>query len=110
MDNPTPDRLQALAESPFVVGLLAGLVALRGVPGATWKERVFNVFCASVTAGFVSPAINEWLSLNSAAMQSATAFLVGLFGMNIIATLVEWIKHARAEDWLPWARGGKSGD
>lgn len=103
MDNPTPDSLKTLAESPFVAGLLAGIVALRGVPGSTWPERVFNVFCAAITAGFVSPAINEWFGLTSPAMQSATAFLVGLFGMNIVATLVVWIRNAKPEDWLPWA-------
>jgi len=55
-------------------------------------------------AVFVSPAAAEFFSLTSPAMQGASAFAVGLFGMNFVATAVTWIKNLQLSDVLPWAR------
>lgn len=93
-----------VGESPFIVGLLGSIVALRGAPGTTWKERVFNVLCGALLAGFVSPAIAEYFGLATPSMQAASAFVVGLFGLNLVATLVAWIKDLRLADLLPWRK------
>jgi hypothetical protein len=93
--------------SPFVTGLIGGVLALRGVPGSTLRERLFNVFSAMMLAGFFSPAIAEFFGLHTPAMQSATAFAVGLFGLNLVAAVVEWIKALTLDDILPWRRKGE---
>lgn len=100
-------ELEEWVASPFVTGLLGGILALRGVPGATLRERLFNVFSAMLLAGFFAPAIAEFFGLSTPAMQSATAFAVGLFGLNLVAAVVDWIKAITLDDILPWRRGGK---
>lgn len=98
------DAFQA-ARSPFIVGLLGGLVALRSVPGATWTERAFNAGSASLMAGFFSPALSEYFSLNSPAMQSAAAFAVGLFGLNAVSLVVAYLKTVDLSKVLPFGKG-----
>ncbi len=102
--DPIPDHVQTA--TPFLIGLAGGIVALKGAPGQGWKERMFHVVCAGALAGFCAPALVEWFGLTSPAMQSAAAFLVGLFGLNLTATAVEWIREARLSDVWPWARKG----
>lgn len=107
MDIDPQDALKA-ARSPFLIGLLGGVVALRTVPGASWTERVFNAASASMLAGFFSPALAEYFSLNTPAMQSACAFAVGLFGLNAVALMVAYIKTFDLSKVLPF--GGKKGE
>lgn len=95
---------QTAAESPFLVGLLGAIVSLRGTPGLTWKERAFNVASGTVLAGFMSPALTEYFSLTTPAMQSAAAFVVGLFGLNMTAAVAQWIKGADLNSMLPFGR------
>lgn len=94
----------AAAESPFLVGLLGAIVSLKGAPGMTWKERLFNVTCGTLLAGFLSPALTEYFSLTSPAMQSAAAFVVGLFGLNMTAAVTQWIKGVDVSTILPFGR------
>lgn len=98
-------ELEDWITNPFLAGLLGGVLMLRGVPGSSWRERLFNVFSAMLLAGFFAPALAEFFSLTSPAMQSATAFAVGLFGLNLVAAMVEWIKAVTLDDILPWRRG-----
>lgn len=99
-----PDHVKGVVHSPFLVGLLGAVVALKGAPGDTWPERVFNVVCGALLAGFVSPAVAEYFGLSTPAMHSASAFVVGLFGLNMVAAVVQWIRSATLEDILPWKR------
>ncbi|MGJ7508674.1 hypothetical protein [Variovorax sp. GT1P44] len=96
-----PERL---VRSPFLIGALGSLVALRGAPGESWPIRIFNVVSGALMAGYVGPALAEFFSLGTPAMQSAMAFAVGLFGMNFVATAVTWIKQLQLSDVLPWVR------
>lgn len=98
------DQLHKAATSPFAVGLLGSLIALRSTPGATWAERITNVGSGALLAGFLSPAIAEYFGLSTPAMQSATAFVVGLFGLNITATAFVWIRDMKFADLLPWRK------
>lgn len=99
-----PIDADAIVRSPWLAGAMGALVALHGVPGATWVERAFNVFAGLLIAGYVSPAIAEYLGLASVAMQSAAAFLCGLFGLNGVAAVVAAIRSADLRDFLPWKR------
>lgn len=97
-----PERI---ARSPFLIGALGALVALKGAPGETWQARLFNVFAGSLLAGFAGPALAEYFALPSAsAMNGAMSFAVGLFGMNFVATAGAWIKQLQLSDVLPWLR------
>lgn len=98
------DHLHRAASSPFAVGLLGSLIALRSAPGTTWPERITNVICGALMAGILSPAIAEYFGLTSPAMQAATAFVVGLFGLNITATVFVWIREMKLADLLPWRK------
>lgn len=104
--NLDPQAAEEVAKSPWLAGALGAVVALRGVPGSTWLERLINVLCGSLLSGFLSPALSEYFGMSTAAMQSAMSFAVGLFGLNLMAAILAFIKTAKVEDYLPWRRGG----
>lgn len=90
--------------SPFFIGLAGSVVALKGCPGKSWGERVFNAGCGALMAGFLSAAIAEWLGLKTPEMKSAVAFVVGLFGMNLVASVNVWLSETKLSDVIPWFR------
>ena len=98
------DKIAGAIQSPFFIGLLGGIVALRGVPGSSWKERLFNVLSATLVAGFLSPAIAEFFGFSTPAMESACAFAVGLFGLNITAAVVSYINGLDIGTLVPWGK------
>lgn len=97
-----PDRLAFL--KPFAVGAAGGLVSLRYAPGLSRKERAFNLLCGTLLAGFLTDAIIELFGLRSPAMWGAIAFLVGVFGMNVLAAVNGWLRELKLSDVLPWFR------
>lgn len=96
-----PERV---IKSPFMVGLAGAIVSLRWAPGISWKERLFTAASGSVMAGFFSPAVSQYLKLDSPEMQGATAFAMGLFGLNAAATILRWIASLQLGDLLPWRK------
>ena len=99
-----PDINPELIRSPWVAGAMGASAALRGVPGLSWAERLFNVFAGLLIAGYVSPAAAGYLGLEEPTMQSAAAFLCGLFGLNLMAAIVEAIRTADLGRMLPWKK------
>ena len=95
-----------IISSPFVVGLAGAVVALKGCPGRSWAERLFNAGCGALMAGFLAAAIAEWLGLRTAETRSAVAFATGLFGMNMVASINAWIRDVKLADVLPWSKKG----
>ena len=93
-----------LVKSPWVAGAVGAIVALRGVPGITWGERLFNAFSGLMIAGYISPAAADYLGLEGANMQGATAFLFGLFGLNLVAGIVEAIRTTDFRAVMPWKK------
>lgn len=93
-----------VVSSPFVIGLAGAIVALKGAPGKNWGERCFNAGCGALLAGFLSAAIAEWLGLRTNETRSAVAFVVGLFGMNLVASINAWLRQAKLSDVVPWIR------
>ena len=78
----------------FAVGALGALItAVKFTPGATWLERGFNVVAGSLAAGFITPALTEWLQMATPAYASGAAFLLGLVGMSLAAALLRAIKE-----------------
>lgn len=92
---------------PFIVGAVGGIVSLRWVPGRNWLERAFNVGSASALAGFCGPAIAAWFTLTAPEVRYAAVFLVGVFGLSLTATAMEWIRTAKLSDFLPWLKKGE---
>lgn len=99
-----PDLNPELIKSPWVAGAVGAIVALRGVPGLTWAERLFNAFSGLMIAGYISPAAADYLGLEGQNMQGATAFLFGLFGLNLVAAIVETIRTTDFRGMLPWKK------
>lgn len=99
-----PDINPELIKSPWIAGAMGAIVALRGVPGLSWAERLFNIFAGLLIAGYVSPAAAGYLGLEGANMQGATAFLFGLFGLNLVAAIVETIRTTDFRGMLPWKK------
>ena len=93
-----------LVKSPWVAGAFGAIVALRGVPGITWGERLFNAFSGLMIAGYISPAAADYLGLEGANVQGATAFLFGLFGLNLVAGIVEAIRTTDFRAVMPWKK------
>lgn len=84
---------ERIASNPFAIGAIGAVVtALRFTPGASWWERIVNVLAGSLLAGFLSPALVEWLALKSLSYASGAAFLVGLLGMSLAAALLDWAR------------------
>jgi hypothetical protein len=95
---------EPILNSPFFIGLLGAVVALRGVPGTTWKERIANAASGSAMAGFFSPAAAEYFDLSSPSMRAAAAFAIGLFGLNLMASLLMYIRNMDIAAFIPWGK------
>lgn len=97
-----PERF---VRSPFTVGAIGALItAVKFTPGASWWERGFNVLAGSAAAGFLTPALIEWLHMTAQAYASGAAFLLGLVGMSLAAAALQAIKDTPlgqiATGWL----------
>ena len=93
-----------LVKSPWVAGAAGAIVALHGAPGASWPQRMFNVAAGALVAGYASPIINQYFGLSTPELQSASAFLCGLFGLNFSASLLDSIRASNWLEILPWRR------
>lgn len=83
-----------IADSPFLVGAVGAIItAVKFTPGATLPERAVNVVAGSAFAGFVTPALVEWLHMSSPAYSSGAAFLMGLVGMSLAAAALGAIRE-----------------
>ena len=87
--------IDKIARSPFLPGALGAVVALRFAPGITWKERAFNVAAGAMCAGYLSPAIADWLHISGAGMQSGLSFGVGMFGLSLAAAAMQAIRELK---------------
>ena len=97
-----PERI---VRSPFLIGAVGALItAIKFTTGASWGECAFNVLAGAAVAGFVTPALVEWLQMSSPAYTSGAAFILGLVGMSLAAALVKAVKDAPLSqiltDWL----------
>ncbi len=98
------DISSELVKSPWVAGAAGAIVALHGAPGASWPQRMFNVAAGALVAGYASPIINQYFGLSTPELQSASAFLCGLFGLNFSASLLDSIRASNWLEILPWRR------
>lgn len=89
-----PERI---ARSPFTIGAIGALItAIKFTPGASWPERIFNVLAGAVAAGVLTPALVEWVHHSPPeGYINAAAFVVGLLGMSLIASAIDWLRSGK---------------
>ena len=86
---------------PFLIGAAGGLVtALKFTPGGAWYERLFNIICGALAAGFTAPALRDWMGFSTDVYLNATAFIVGLLGMSVADSVLKAIKDGLISRWL----------
>lgn len=98
---------EIVAKNPFLIGALGALVGLRGVPGANFAERAVNAVSGALLSGFTSPFIAAYFGMTGEGALSFTAFVVGLFGLNLVAATQEWMKGMTIADLIPWIKKGE---
>lgn len=86
--------------NPFVAGAAGSLLGINSMSGATWGERFLHLIIGAVCAGYVGPAVAEWLKMETPSMRSAFAFGVGAFGISIYMASVDAIKRVQWADIL----------
>jgi hypothetical protein len=95
--------------SPWIAGGLGAFVGLYFAPGTSWRERAFNVLCGCLSAGYVAPALTEWLRIEPEPIKALAAFGVGLFGLGVAAETMAWVRSGGARqalaDWLTKRKG-----
>ena len=90
----------AAVKHPWLAGLAGSLIALKFAPGSGWLERVFNLTCGTLCAGFVAPYLSEWLGVKSVNGEAALAFGVGLFGLSVAAAAMQALRDLRLAEIL----------
>lgn len=100
-----PNAADVVAKSPYTMGLLGSLIAAaKGMPGANFVERAINVACGTALAGAVAPGVSDYFSLHTDGMRSAMAVFIGLFGLNVMAAVLTWLKTMKLADYIPWKK------
>lgn len=97
MADPTPDFSLAKLAS----GIAGALVSMRFLQG-TWPEKITMAIGGAALSYYATPAVAAWLSVESA--EGLIGFLIGLFGMAIVAKGYEVIqmvdaKQVAADAW-----------
>jgi hypothetical protein len=96
-----PDQV---LRSPGVAGGFGAIVGLAFAPGASWRERAFNVLAGGLSAYYIAPALTEWLRIEPAGIRACAAFGVGLFGLSVASEVVKFIRDGGlrrfADTWL----------
>jgi hypothetical protein len=88
----------------IVSGVVGALVSLRFVQG-TWLEKSFMALGGSCLSYFATSPVAVWLDINNT--EGLIGFIIGLFGMSIVAKGYELIQVIDARqavslflDWL----------
>lgn len=96
-------RPDDLFQSKALAGLFGALVSLKWAPGDSKWEKCLTVFSGTVAAIYLPPPFLHWLGLRELdGIGLGAAFFMGMFAMNWMASLVDWIKTGRWVELLPW--------
>ena len=96
MDDWT-DTAAAVGRSPFFVGGVGSVIALKFAPGARFIDRLQNVAGGSVCAGYGTPFVAEWMGWTSINMKLFSAFIIGVVSMTLVAEILQALKA------VPWS-------
>ena len=88
----------------IISGVVGALVSLKFIQG-TWLEKSFMALGGSCLSYFATSPIANWLNIENT--EGLIGFIVGLFGMAIVAKIYELIQVIDAKqvvgiflDWL----------
>lgn len=95
-------KLEDIASSPFAIGALGSVVALKFAPGLSWLERATNVGSGALIAGYGAPAVNEYLRVTTPGLVSGCAFILGLVGMSLVASVLQAVRDLKLGDIVSW--------
>lgn len=83
-------------------GFLGAVVSLKFIENLNWWQRMTTVFGGMITAAYVTPFIMDLFRLTTK-VEGAVSFLVGLFGMSIVAAAIKIIPdvvQAAKDKWV----------
>lgn len=103
-----PSKLWSYIEV-WVAGAIGAAASIRFSDDIdTFGKRLASISSGAAAAHYVTPMVMEHLGINAAGA-GGVAFLLGLFGMSIAASIIRAIKSA---DLLEFVRGwiGRKGD
>lgn len=85
---------------PETAGVAGAVLGLFNAPGATARERLFNLGAGVAAAIFLGPWITDVVGVHSKNSSMALAFIVGLVGMNLVAKFIEQAKSMTLSDFV----------
>lgn len=92
----------------ILAGLFGSVLSLSFVDGMSWRQRAAAVVAGMVMAHYISPLIANLFHEEN--YEETIGFLVGLFGMSIVAAFFRAIKRADIWGFVEGRWGGQSSD
>lgn len=83
MAAPPDIDIQAALTHPAVAGVAGSIVGLKVAPGLTWGDRLTNVACGALLAGYVAPAVADLFAMSSDSGRMLLGFGLGLCGITL---------------------------
>lgn len=90
----------------LVAGFAGGVVSLSFVRNLTWFQAALAVFTGAVSAGYGTPILMHYMSINSPELSNGAAFAIGITAMNIIPGLLKLSEIFRRDPGV-FVGGGK---
>lgn len=91
-----PATTGALPDTAHLLAALGGsIVGLKGMPGATWGERVANLVMGFLAAVYLGPAVAEWLHLESPRVVAGVVFACGAGGLVVLGAALDGVKATK---------------
>lgn len=101
----TSDRMHAIFQTVDAAGFVGALVSLRWAPGDKTWVRVSNVVCGWAAAHYLTIPLTKWLDFDSVRSGDlGVAFFVGMFSMNISASVLDYVRTGKWAELLPWKK------
>lgn len=79
-----------LSKPATIGGFLGAVVSLKLVEGLNLWQRFTTVLGGALCASYVTPLVLEVITL-STKLEAAVAFLIGVFGMSLVAAIAKAI-------------------
>lgn len=89
---------QKIVSTPLFFGVAGALIATKFAPGISWLERITNASSGAACAGLLTPAVGEMFKLSSTSMLNGLAFVIGMFGMSIVAAIMQGLRDLKVAD------------
>lgn len=96
-------NLHEIGVVKIISGVIGSLISLRFVQG-TWVEKIFMSIGGSCLSYFATTPFAVWLDIDNT--EGLIGFIIGLFGMAIVAKIYEMIQfidaRIAAEQFIQW--------